>query len=45
MYNILICYDESGIRAIVSKYARFEGHNVISRERYAGDRHLSQQRY
>lgn len=32
MYNILICDDESGIRAIVSKYARFEGHNVIQVE-------------
>ena len=32
MYNILICDDESGIRAMVSKYARFEGHNVIQAE-------------
>lgn len=32
MYNILICDDESGIRAMVSKYARFEGHNVIRAE-------------
>ena len=29
MYNILIADDEAGIRTLVSKYAVFEGHNVI----------------
>ena len=29
MYNILVCDDESGIRSLISKYAKFEGHNVV----------------
>ena len=29
MYSILVCDDESGIRDLISKYARFEGHTVI----------------
>ena len=32
MYNILICDDEEGIRTLISKYAKFEGHNVITAE-------------
>jgi len=32
MYNILVCDDESGIRTLISKYARFEGHTVIEAE-------------
>lgn len=29
MYNILVCDDEEGIRTLIAKYAKFEGHNVI----------------
>ena len=29
MYNILVCDDESGIRLLISKYARYEGHTVL----------------
>ena len=29
MYNILVCDDESGIRLLISKFAKYEGHNVI----------------
>ncbi len=29
MYNILICDDEQGIRTLISKYAKFEGHSVV----------------
>ncbi len=32
MYNILICDDEAGIRTLVSKYGRYEGHNVTEAE-------------
>lgn len=32
MYNILICDDEAGIRTLISKYARFAGHNVTEAE-------------
>ncbi len=32
MYNILVCDDESGIRTLISKYAKFEGHKVIEAE-------------
>ena len=32
MYNILVCDDEEGIRTLIAKYAKFEGHNVIEAE-------------
>ena len=32
MYNILVCDDESGIRLLISKYARYEGHTVLEAE-------------
>ncbi|MBQ9845198.1 MAG: response regulator transcription factor [Oscillospiraceae bacterium] len=32
MYNILICDDEEGIRTLISKYAKYEGHNVTTAE-------------
>lgn len=32
MYNILVCDDEEGIRTLISKYAKYEGHNVIMAE-------------
>ena len=32
MYNILVCDDEEGIRTLISKYAKFEGHNVTTAE-------------
>lgn len=32
MYNILICDDESGIRNLISKYAKFAGHSVSEAE-------------
>ena len=32
MYNILICDDEEGIRTLISKYAKFEGHAVTLAE-------------
>ena len=32
MYNILVCDDERGIRDLIGKYARFEGHNVTEAE-------------
>lgn len=32
MYNILVCDDEFGIRTLISKYAKFEGHTVIEAE-------------
>lgn len=32
MYNILVCDDESGIRLLISKYAKFGGHNVLEAE-------------
>ncbi len=32
MYNILICDDEEGIRTLISKYAKYEGHNVDTAE-------------
>ena len=32
MYNILVCDDEEGIRTLISKYAKYEGHNVTSAE-------------
>ena len=28
MYNILVCDDEEGIRTLISKYAKYEGHSV-----------------
>ena len=32
MYNILVCDDEEGIRTLISKYAKYEGHNVTTAE-------------
>ena len=32
MYNILVCDDERGIRDLIGKYARFEGHSVTEAE-------------
>lgn len=32
MYNILVCDDEEGIRTLISKYAKFGGHNVTTAE-------------
>ncbi len=32
MYKILVCDDEAGIRTLISKYAKFEGHTVIEAE-------------
>lgn len=32
VYNILVCDDEIGIRTLIKKYAKFEGHNVIEAE-------------
>ncbi len=32
MYNILVCDDESSIRLLISKYAKFEGYNVLEAE-------------
>ena len=32
MYNILVCDDEEGIRTLIAKYAKFEGHSVIEAE-------------
>lgn len=32
MYNILVCDDEEGIRTLISKYAKYEGHNVDTAE-------------
>lgn len=32
MYNILVCDDEEGIRTLISKYAKYEGHNIILAE-------------
>lgn len=32
MYNILVCDDEEGIRTLIAKYAKFEGHNIIEAE-------------
>ena len=36
MYNILVCDDEEGIRTLIAKYAKFEGHNVIEAENRHG---------
>ena len=32
MYNILVCDDEAGIRTLISKYAKYAGHNVTEAE-------------
>ncbi len=32
MYNILVCDDEEGIRTLISKYAKYEGHNIVTAE-------------
>ena len=32
MYNILVCDDEEGIRTLISKYAKYEGHSVTTAE-------------
>ena len=32
MYNILVCDDEEGIRNLISKYAKYEGHTVTTAE-------------
>ena len=32
MYNILVCDDELGIRTLISKYAKYAGHNVVMAE-------------
>ena len=37
MYNILVCDDEEGIRTLISKYAKFEGHNVTLAENATGN--------
>ena len=29
MAKILICDDESGLRAVIRKYAEFEGHEIV----------------
>ena len=32
MYNILVCDDDAGIRTLISKYAKYAGHNVTEAE-------------